>query len=232
MDEPGVPVANMATALRELDSINAWLGGHAISLSLLRHRLRQAERPVRMLDVGAGGGGTARFLGRWAARHGIELKIALLDIHSAVCRVAADRIRPEPHLRLVRADAFHLPFSDNAFHFAHSALFLHHFSDTGIVRLLQEMQRVTSGGVVVNDLHRHPVAFHSIRAIGRLFARSPIVRHDAPLSVRRSFRSVDLEGWRQAESLSALGYRRRWPFRWAAWVFADGGTPESPAPHV
>jgi 2-polyprenyl-3-methyl-5-hydroxy-6-metoxy-1,4-benzoquinol methylase len=216
----------MAEALRELDGINAWLRGHRISLGLLRRRLESAEGPVQLLDVGAGGAGTSRFLAHWARRHGIELEVTLVDLHSAVCQVAQKTIRNEPGCRLVRADAFRLPFEDHAFHFAHAALFLHHFPHVEILRLLEEMQRVTSGGLVVNDLHRHPLAFHAIRAIGRIFIRSPIVRHDAPLSVRRGFRAEDLERWCLDKPGFRLGYRRRWPFRWAAWAFSDGGTPE------
>jgi hypothetical protein len=88
------------------------------------------------------------------------------------------------------------------------------------------MRRVATQGVVINDLERHPIAYHAIRILSRLFVRSPIVRHDAPLSVRRGFRAEDLEGWRRTEQLADLGYRRRWPFRWAGWVFEDGGTPK------
>jgi SAM-dependent methyltransferase len=226
MDEPGVPVAKMAGALHELDGINAWLGGHRTSLGLLGRRLRAVEGPARLLDVGAGGGGTARFLADWARRHEIELEVTLVDLHSAVCQIAQEAIREEPNCRLVRADAFRLPFPDNAFHFAHAALFLHHFPHVEIVRLLEEMRRVASDGVVVNDLHRHALAFHSIRAISRIFIRSPIVRHDGPLSVRRGFRAEDLQRWRLEEPGVRLDYRRRWPFRWAAWLFADGGTPK------
>jgi SAM-dependent methyltransferase len=231
MDEPAVPRPEMEAALRELDNINAWLGGHSTSLGLLRRRLLDADGPLRLLDVGAGGGGTARFLIRWAERHGIELEVTLLDVHSAVCQVAATGIRDEPRCRLVRADAFRLPFSDDSFDYAHAALFLHHFPHAEIVRLLQEMRRVASGGLVINDQHRHAVAFHFIRAIGRLLIRSPMVRNDAPLSVRRGFRREDLESWRSGP-LSALGFRRRWPFRWAVWVFNDGGTPKRSGSHA
>jgi ubiquinone/menaquinone biosynthesis C-methylase UbiE len=232
MDAPDVPVALMAEALGELDSINAWLGGHRTSLTLLRRRLLAVGHPVRLLDVGAGGAGTARFLSHWAARHGVDLEITLLDIHSAVCQVAAEIVRHHPGIRLVRADAFQLPFGDHAFHFAHAGLFLHHFPNPEIINLLTEMRRVVSDGVVVNDLNRHPLAYHSIRALGRLFIRSPIVRNDAPLSVMRGFRADDLDAWKGADSLSGLGYRRRWPFRWAAWIFTDGGTPERPTDRV
>lgn len=231
MDEPDVPVADMTRALQELDGINAWLGGHRTSLGLLGRRLKEAGSPVRLLDVGAGGAGTARFLADWARRHSIDLEVTLVDLHAAVCQVAREAIQSERECRLVRGDALRLPFEDNAFDFAHAALFLHHFPHAEILRLLREMQRVTSRGLVVNDLNRHPLAWYSIRAIGRVFIRSPIVRHDAPLSVQRGFRAEDLDRLGNEPGLR-LGYRRRWPFRWAVWSFVDGGTPERLGEHV
>ena len=104
----------------------------------------------------------------------------------------------------MRGDAFQLPFGDDSFDYAHSALFLHHFRDQEIVSLLGEMRRVASRGIVVNDLERHPIAYHAIRVLSRIFIRSPIVRNDAPLSVRRGFRSEDLDRWGREESLAGL----------------------------
>jgi hypothetical protein len=88
------------------------------------------------------------------------------------------------------------------------------------------MRRVALEGVVVNDLERHPAAYHAIRILTRVFGRAPLVRHDGPLSVRRGFKESDLLCWREVEGLETLGFRRRWPFRWIAWWYADGGTPE------
>ncbi len=152
----------------------------------------------------------------------------LVDLHAAVCGVAAANVRDQSAIRLTRADAFRLPFADGAFDYVHSSLFLHHFRNEQIVPLLAEMDRVAAHGVVVNDLHRHWFAYQSIRLLGALFIRSPIVRHDAPLSVRRGFRASDLERWRRS-GRPRPGYRWRWPFRWLVWSFADGGTPEGAA---
>jgi len=231
MDDTDLSPVVMHQALGELDIINRWLGGHATSLSLLRHRLRRATGTVRVLDVGAGGAGTARSLSAWAERHGVDMRTTLLDIHPSVCTLTAKAIESDPQIQLLRADAFQLPFADDAFDFVHTALFLHHFRDESILHLLAEMRRVAAEGVVVNDLERHSIAFYSIRFLTRFVGRSEVVRNDAPLSVRRGFRAEDLERWRTG-ALAALGYRRRWAFRWAAWIFADNGTPRGPARRV
>jgi ubiquinone/menaquinone biosynthesis C-methylase UbiE len=224
MDDPELPENAVREASRELDVINDRLGGFSATLHLLAVRLRALPGPVSVLDVGSGGGGCARLLARWGERNGVPVRVTALDLHPVACRIAAETAA-RGRISVVRADGRRLPFADRAFHFAHCALFLHHFSDREILEVLAEMRRVSSDGVVVNDLERHPVAFHAIRVLARLFSKSPLVRHDGPVSVRRGFRAADVERWR-ASLGSSLGHRRRWPFRIVAWAFADGGAPE------
>ena len=48
-------------------------------------------------------------------------------------------------------------------------------------------------GFFINDLHRHPLAYHSIRILTSLFSKSYLVKNDAPLSVLRGFKKKELE---------------------------------------
>ena len=68
-------------------------------------------------------------------------------------------------------------------------------------------------GLVVNDLHRHPLSLPAVDWGTRLLSRSSMVRHDGPLCVRRGFRREelgDLAGftWHLVD--------RRWAFRFVA----------------
>jgi hypothetical protein len=54
------------------------------------------------------------------------------------------------------------------------------------------MWQIAKRRVLVNDLHRHRVAYFSIRALSFLFSRSRMVRHDGPVSVLRAFRPSEL----------------------------------------
>jgi ubiquinone/menaquinone biosynthesis C-methylase UbiE len=227
MDEASVTTEQMRHALDDLDRVNRFLGGWSGSRALLEPRFRARRgRPVSILDVGGGSGAASRDLRRCAARWGVRASFVSLDVHAAVCDVAQASASGDRDIAVVRGDALRLPFADDSFDFAHAALFLHHFRDDAIGAILDEMRRVSREGVVVNDLHRHVVSYFAIRAIAALFRFSPVSRHDGPLSVRRGFRRSEVERWRTASGFEALGYRRRWPYRWLAWCFADGGTPD------
>ena len=97
---------------------------------------------------------------------------------------------------------------------SHAALFLHHFHGDDAVRLLREMDRVSRLGIVVNDLHRHPLAYAGIWALSRLLRMTPVVQHDGPISVLRGFHKAELPALTQAANLPPPDLQWRWAFRW------------------
>jgi hypothetical protein len=84
------------------------------------------------------------------------------------------------------------------------------------VQLLREMDRVSRLGIVVNDLHRHPIAYAGIWLLTRLLPVSPMVRQDGPLSVRRGFRRCDLTALFRTAGLTRPQMRWHWAFRWTS----------------
>ena len=89
-------------------------------------------------------------------------------------------------------DAFALPFREGAFDVVMASLFFHHLKWDECVRVLREMWRVSRTRVIVNDLHRHRVAYASIRVLSGLLSKSIMVKNDGPVSVRRAFKPREL----------------------------------------
>ncbi|MGI4811573.1 MAG: hypothetical protein ACRYF2_26155, partial [Janthinobacterium lividum] len=94
-----------------------------------------------------------------------------------------------------------------------SSLFTHHLSDAEVVRFLQWMERTARVGWFVNDLHRHPLAYHGFKALSGVARWHPMVRHDGPVSVSRAFTRRD---WTRLLDQAGLQARVRWhlPFRY------------------
>jgi ubiquinone/menaquinone biosynthesis C-methylase UbiE len=175
MDDFGRPEHEFAAAYRELEIINRWLGGvRAIERFLPR------EANLLVLDVAAGGCDVSEAL---LAR--MRLRIVALDLNSRGLKLAK---RAWP----VVGDALDLPFRDETFDLVMASLFFHHLSTTDCVTVLRQMWRLAKHRVLINDLHRHPIAYWSIRVLTALFSNSSMVRHDAPVSVRRAFRPFEL----------------------------------------
>jgi ubiquinone/menaquinone biosynthesis C-methylase UbiE len=178
MDDLSRPEQEFAAAYRELKIINRTLGG----VRAIERFLPRAKRGINllMLDVAAGACDVSE-----ALLEKLPCRIVTLDLNARGLKLA-DQSWP------VVADALALPFRDGTFDVVMASLFFHHLSNDNCVQVLSQMWRIAKQRILVNDLHRHAVAYFSIRALTALFSKSRMVRHDGPVSVLRAFRSSEL----------------------------------------
>jgi ubiquinone/menaquinone biosynthesis C-methylase UbiE len=172
MDDLSRPEHEFNEAYRQLAKVNRWLGGiRAIERFLPKGNLL-------ILDVAAGACDVAEAISR-PGRH-----VVVLDRNPKGLRLAR-------RSSAVTADALDMPFCDETFDVVMASLFFHHLSDDECVRVLKSMWQIARRRVLVNDLHRHPIAYLSIRALAA-FNRSVMFRHDGPVSVLRAFTAREL----------------------------------------
>jgi SAM-dependent methyltransferase len=223
MDDRTIGGAELREALDQLRLINRLLGAARPTIEGLGRLWRAAGRPAALtiLDVGAGSGDLSRPMLRWAERRGVRLHIVLVDIHPETCATAAAAHRDEPGVMVLCSDLLRLAL--RPVDIVTAALFTHHFSSEELPAVYRAMARAARLGVVVNDLHRHPLAWGAIWLATRLCSRNRMIRHDAPLSVRRGFRAADLRRLRTALGAPALRFMWRPLFRYL--IILPGGTP-------
>lgn len=216
MDDLSLASDALRRNLDELETINTWLGGYAPVLDAL-DRLRPhfpAGRPLRLADLGSGGGDTLRQIARWARRHAIPVELTGIDANPFMLDYAASKARQYPEINFRRQDIFSAEFQAQPFDILTCSLFCHHFSDAALVDLLPKWQQQAGVAVIINDLHRHPLAYHSIRWLTRLFRGSYLVQNDAPLSVARAFTRLNWQQLLQQAGIRQYTLRWRWAFRW------------------
>lgn len=211
MDDFSIGGAELTGALGQLRWINRLLGSAWITREGLGRVWRRAGCPAHLLllDVGAGSGDATGRLLRWSGRRGVAVRILLLDRHSETCAEAARLWQHAPQVQVVCGDVLYLPVTTVDVVLA--ALFLHHFPDDELPAVVRALQQPARHGVVVNDLHRHPLGWLAIRLLTAVLSRNRMIRHDAPLSVWRGFRPADFAAW-QAQGI--VWYRWRPMFRY------------------
>lgn len=94
-----------------------------------------------------------------------------------------------------------------------NSLFCHHFSNEEIIYILRWMQENSSTGFLINDLHRHPFAYYSIKWLTKIFSKSYLVKNDAPLSVLRGFTKREWQNLLQKAGISNVQLSWEWAFR-------------------
>jgi ubiquinone/menaquinone biosynthesis C-methylase UbiE len=223
MDNVASEGDDLTNALQDLRIVNGWLGGYSTSIFALAPYIKAAGiHPVHILDVGCGGGDFAEALLLWARRTlpAANIFVTAVDFNPAAVKFAREqcdtRMAPDLAERIVFmcGEAFSMNFADNSFDIAHASLFTHHFDSDHVVQLLREMTRLSSAGIVVNDLHRHPLALAGITLLSKLLKASPMVQHDGPLSVRRAFTKDELSRIGAAAGLRNYTLTWHWAFRW------------------
>jgi ubiquinone/menaquinone biosynthesis C-methylase UbiE len=192
LDGPLSPPARLAT-LDDLDRLNAWFGGYALTLSRVRRAARRLPRGRRLvvIDVGGGRGDLAINVVRLARRLGRPVRVLVVDTDADTLALAGRRTAAYPEIVLVQADATALPLRAGAADVAVAALTLHHLDRDAGAACLAEMARAARM-VVVNDLLRTRVSLALVWLVTRLLRLHPVSRHDGPLSVRRAYSAAEV----------------------------------------
>jgi len=198
LDGP-LPPADLRATLDDLDRLNAWFGGYALTLARVRRVANELPRDRRLvvLDVGGGRGDLALRIVRWARRAGRAVQVIVLDRDPTMLALARRRTARYPEIALVCGNAAALPLRAGAVDIAVAALTIHHLTPDEATAALAAMARAARV-VVVNDLLRTPIALVLVWLTTRALRLHPVSRHDGPMSVRRAY---------SADELTALGRR-------------------------
>ena len=208
----------MQQTLRELEKINRYLGGNEVIMSGLNAiepalKALPANEPLKIADLGCGGGDSLQLIARWARKNGLNVRLLGFDANPHIINFARENSRNYPEIEYHLVDVKSSEFKNYHFDVVLMTLFIHHFSDEELVKLFNQLRKQTFSAIIINDLHRHPFAYFSIKVLTKLLSRSKMVKNDAPLSVLRAFNKNELE-----KIIREAGYKEyelnwQWAFR-------------------
>jgi len=213
LDGDNISQEDIHRNMQELNTINSWLGGHAITLSGFRKLLPHSNSSaIHICEIGCGGGDNLLTIQKWCQQQGVDLFITGIDSNPYCIEVASQTL-PAQNSQLIVSDYRNIQFPQKP-DIIFSSLFCHHFSDKELVKQLQWMKMNARTGFFINDLHRHKIAYHSIKYITALFSNSHLVKNDAPLSVARSFSKKDWQKLLHNAGITNFSLHWKWAFRW------------------
>ena len=223
--------------LEELAIINKYLGGNQVTISGLKKlilsnksiiqqlnssKISDANSTIQQLnnstitiaDLGCGGGDMLMVMADWAKKKDLNAQFIGIDANDFMIDFARKRTHNYQNISYLHQNIFSKEFQQQSFDIVTMTLFCHHFEDEALIRILQQFRKQTRLGVVINDIHRHWFAYHSIAWITKLFLKSYLVKNDAKLSVWRAFRRKDLENIIQKAGYTNYSIHWKWAFRW------------------
>lgn len=216
MDDLGCAGEEVNQTLRELEIINRWLGGNQVTLEGLQLLLKnhRADVAVSITDLGCGGGDMLKLIADWGKKKRIKTRLTGVDANPNIIAFASAYSKAYPEITFEITNILSEEFQKRKFDVVLATLFTHHFSDHELVEMLKALKHQAQIGIVINDIHRHWFAFHSIRLLTLLFSKSAMVKFDAPLSVLRAFQRNELETLLANAGINQYTLRWKWAFRW------------------
>ncbi|OHX64369.1 methyltransferase domain-containing protein [Flammeovirga pacifica] len=214
LDAPNIPTKDLYQNLKELHTINSLLGGYNVMIKGIERLLKDVppNKEIKILDIGSGGGDTLKVIHRKLSKkynlklYGVDLKKDCIDYASENCK--------KYDITFILSDYRDLIDQELEFDIVVSSLFCHHLTNHDLVNLFQWMHTHAKIGAVVNDLHRHPLAYYSIQWLTKLISKSYLVKNDAPLSVARSFKRNDFSRYLKEANITKHRLTWFWAFRW------------------
>ncbi len=198
--------------LLELKLTNQYLGGHKATLKALKRILpKDKNKVIHIADVACGGGDAMLVMLRYLKSKEYKVKITGIDLNPVCINYAKETLTEFEGVSFIEKP-YQLVNED--FDIITCSLFTHHLNEEQIQHYLTWANKHSSIGFIINDLHRHPLAYWSIKCISQIFPFSYLYKNDAPLSVLRSFTKEDWLNYAQQTGI-ALNIKWNWAFRYS-----------------
>jgi len=211
LDADDIPFEDIRQNMKELDTINTLLGGHAITIAGFK-QLAGKRSPITICEIGCGGGDNLAAIVRWANRNHVSVHCTGIDIKQECVDYA--RLQWQGSAATwIASDYKNVTFESKP-DIIFSSLFCHHFTNEELIHQLSWMKSNASAGFFINDLQRHPMAYQSIKILTRLFSSSYLVKNDAPLSVARGFKKNEWQALLEKAGIINYSISWKWAFRY------------------
>ncbi|WP_299667005.1 methyltransferase domain-containing protein [uncultured Polaribacter sp.] len=194
MDDFSIGGDLLRDTLDKLEHINRWLGGNKVTVNGLKEILKNhpKEQEIKIVDIGCGHGDILRDVAKFGRKNDYKMKLFGVDANPTAIAYANELSLNYPELSFETQDIFSDEFKSRKFDVVLATLFLHHFKEPELVSFLGNTIKQTKIGIVVNDLHRHTLAYYLFMLLS-IFIANKMIIEDGLTSVLRGFKRKDLE---------------------------------------
>jgi 2-polyprenyl-3-methyl-5-hydroxy-6-metoxy-1,4-benzoquinol methylase len=212
LDSEGIPFPAIAQTMRELNTINTYLGGHAITLEGFK-QLIKGKTEITVCEIGCGGGDNLVAIVKYCREKQIKIHCIGIDYNKVCIDFAKQNEYLKGNTDFICSDYAQVYFENNP-DIIFSSLFCHHFTDEALILQLNWMNENAMRGFFINDLHRHWLAYYLIKILTNIFSKSYLVKNDACLSVARGFKKTEWQNLLSKAGITNYQIKWKWAFRY------------------
>lgn len=217
LDQEDIPFRDIFLNMKELEFINSQLGGHRITIKGFK-KLLHNRKSISVCEIGCGGGDNLNALQHYCVKNKVNCSFTGIDLNKDCISFAKENSTIK-NARFIVSDYREVDFEDEKPGIIFSSLFCHHFSEQELIEMLHWLRNNATIGFFINDLHRHPLAYHFIKLATKLFSNSYLVKNDAPVSVLRGFKKNEWRSIFKKAGIENYLIEWNWAFRYLIIAF-------------
>ena len=219
MDDPSLPEADLHLALKDLATVNKYLGGNHITITALEDLIsaHPEKKKWKVVDVGCGDGEVLRHIAKHFKNSAVDISFYGVDINDKSIDSAREKSKDFDNLTFSRQNILTIDETTFECDVIICTLTMHHFSDEQLLVFMEKFKKLASIGIIVNDLQRSKIAYRLFQLFSGIFMKSKIAKYDGRVSIARSFRRKELETYSKQLALDDYSIQWKWAFRYL-WV--------------
>ena len=217
MDDLDMSGETLINSLDQLANINKWLGGNKTTIDSLKTILKTNPKDniISIVDLGCGNGDMLRKVAHFGRKNGYKFDLLGIDANQATIDYAIQLSANFPEITYKKEDVLSKEFATYTYDIAMCTLFLHHFEDPIALDFIQTLLKNAKIGVVINDLHRHWLAYYLFKLLTSVVGNE-MTREDGLTSILKAFKRQDLDRFSKKLNFKST-ITWRWAFRYQ-WI--------------
>lgn len=214
LDDHELSGEKLRKTLRHLAWINKLLGNYTSVRKELFGMARNfpTDRPLRVVDLGCGGGDLICHLHQKAKKKGINLEFIGIDKNPNTLQYAREKTVNNDSIQFLEADILSADFIVPPCDFLISSHFVYHFGDLELKRFLNRNMQHVSQGLIFSELRRSGLSYRLFFFLGPLLFPGSHTVSDGLIAIRRAFTTAEVNAimhpdWPEAKVQTAPTFR-------------------------
>lgn len=193
MDDPNCDRQALFNTYRQFSVINSLISRwHKIYAEEILPLCCDSAHTYRLLDIGFGGGDLPIKISRWSKKDRINLEITAIESDKRAYEFVQKLDVPE-NVTFRAISSTELLREGARFDFVISNHLLHHLSEEGFQKMLEETTQLSTRRVLFNDIKRSDIGYLLFNVFSRPLFRSSFITDDGLTSIKRSYTVRELQ---------------------------------------
>ncbi|WP_396637748.1 methyltransferase domain-containing protein [Maribacter sp. R77961] len=204
--------------LDDITRVNKILGGNTITVDAVFRLIEEnPKESYTILDMGCADGNMLRLLADSAKKQNRKFRLIGVDLNGDALDIAREASKDYPEITYYEKNILSDDFSNLEVDIIITTLTMHHFKDADILTFMRQFIKLSSIGIVINDLQRSRLAYYLFQIFSLIFIKTKVAKIDGLISISKGFRKQDLEAF--ANTLKGVSHaiKWKWAFRYV-WV--------------